>query len=80
MVMKGLNDDEITDFVRFSSQLPVEVRFIEYMPFTGNKWNFDKFVTYRDMLADVMRVWPNLIKIQDGKNDTAKVKGCYYDN
>ena len=73
--MKGLNDDELADFVMLTQRLPLEVRFIEYMPFSGNKWNFDKFIGYRDMLADVMGVWPLLTKIEDGKNDTAKVRG-----
>jgi cyclic pyranopterin phosphate synthase len=72
VVMKGLNDDELIDFVHLTERLPVAVRFIEYMPFSGNRWNFEKFVAYRDMLAEVLRVWPRLNKIQDGKNDTAK--------
>ena len=75
VVMKGLNDDELIDFVHLTERLPVEVRFIEYMPFSGNRWNFEKFMAYRDMLAEVLRVWPHLTKIQDGKNDTAKVRG-----
>ena len=25
----------------------IDVRFIEYMPFDGNKWNTDKMVSYQ---------------------------------
>ena len=32
VVMQGLNDDELLDFVRFASERPVTVRFIELMP------------------------------------------------
>lgn len=73
--MKGLNDDEVLDFVRLTEHLPVHVRYIEYMPFSGNRWHLKKFVPYRDMLAQVMGVWPGLMKMEDGKNDTSKVRG-----
>lgn len=33
VVMRGVNDDEIVDFVEMTREKEVEVRFIEYMPF-----------------------------------------------
>lgn len=33
VVMKGFNDDELLDFVEFVKDRPIEVRFIEFMPF-----------------------------------------------
>jgi GTP 3',8-cyclase len=35
VVMRGVNDDEILDFVRMSIERPYAVRFIEYMPTSG---------------------------------------------
>ena len=35
--MRGLNEDELLDFVALTEGLPLDVRFIEYMPFDG-KW------------------------------------------
>jgi cyclic pyranopterin phosphate synthase len=35
VVIRGLNDDEIPDFVRFAREERVEVRFIELMPTSG---------------------------------------------
>jgi len=35
VVIRGLNDDEIPDFVRFAAREKVEVRFIELMPTSG---------------------------------------------
>lgn len=35
MVMRGLNEDELLDFVALTEKKPLEVRFIEYMPFDG---------------------------------------------
>lgn len=34
--MRGLNEDELLNFVDFTKDLPLDVRFIEYMPFDGN--------------------------------------------
>ena len=33
VVMRGVNNDEILEFVEFTRHRPIEVRFIEYMPF-----------------------------------------------
>ena len=35
VVIKGVNDMELMDFVRLTKDLPLYVRFIEYMPFGG---------------------------------------------
>eukprot|EP00920_Eleutheroschizon_duboscqi_P001777 GHVT01004605.1.p1 GENE.GHVT01004605.1~~GHVT01004605.1.p1 ORF type:complete len:470 (+),score=107.45 GHVT01004605.1:218-1627(+) len=36
VLMRGVNDEEIESFVALTSQLPVHVRFIEFMPFAAN--------------------------------------------
>ena len=51
----------------------LDVRFIEYMPFDGNRWNLSKFVPYSSMLSTVMARWPQLTKLADQPNDTSKV-------
>ena len=33
--MRGTNDDQVLNFVAFTQKNPVNVRFIEYMPFDG---------------------------------------------
>jgi cyclic pyranopterin phosphate synthase len=53
VAMKGVNDDEIADFVSFATTRPVNVRFIEFMPFDGNEWSRDRMFTYREMLEAV---------------------------
>lgn len=35
VVMRGTNDDQVMNFVAFTKDMPVSVRFIEYMPFDG---------------------------------------------
>lgn len=35
VVIRGLNDREVLDFVKLTQDKPISVRFIEFMPFTG---------------------------------------------
>ncbi|TPX48793.1 hypothetical protein SeLEV6574_g01833 [Synchytrium endobioticum] len=72
VVMKKVNDMEVLPFVEMTKEWPVYVRFIEYMPFGGNKWNKDKFVPYRDMLQTIRARYPELYKLSDEPNDTSK--------
>ncbi|XP_012577155.1 PREDICTED: molybdenum cofactor biosynthesis protein 1 isoform X2 [Condylura cristata] len=72
VVMRGLNEDELLDFVALTEGLPLDVRFIEYMPFDGNKWNFKKMVSYKEMLDTLRRRWPELEKLPEEESSTAK--------
>jgi molybdenum cofactor biosynthesis enzyme MoaA len=38
VIIKGLNDNEVLDFVNFVKDKKMTVRFIEYMPFEGMKF------------------------------------------
>ncbi|XP_044866109.1 molybdenum cofactor biosynthesis protein 1 isoform X3 [Mauremys mutica] len=72
VVMRGLNEDELLDFVALTKNQPLDVRFIEYMPFDGNKWNFKKMVSYKEMLDTVRQRWPDLEKLPCEASSTAK--------
>ncbi|XP_067681894.1 molybdenum cofactor biosynthesis protein 1-like isoform X2 [Haliotis asinina] len=72
VVMRGLNEEEILDFVEFTQHKKVDVRFIEYMPFGGNKWNFNKLVSYQQMLDIIRSRWPDFDRLSDQPNDTSK--------
>ena len=74
VVMKGVNDNEIIDFIELSKKLPISVRFIEFMPFDGNGWNRDKTVSYASLMEKVETAYPNedIIRLQDAPNDTSK--------
>jgi len=71
VVMKGLNDMEIVDFVEWTKNYPIEVRFIEFMPFAGNRWTSNKVVSMEEILqqVDSKYVYQPLAA---GPNDTAK--------
>lgn len=53
--MRGFNDDEIGDFVDLTRDKPINIRFIEFMPFDGNVWNVKKLVPYFEMRDKVVR-------------------------
>ncbi|KAF1811504.1 molybdenum cofactor biosynthesis prote [Eremomyces bilateralis CBS 781.70] len=72
VVMRGLNDREILPFVELGREQDIEVRFIEYMPFDGNKWSKGKMFPYQEMLDRIRSKYPTLEKVQDHKNDTSK--------
>ena len=71
VVMKGLNEDEIIDFVEWTKHEPVHVRFIEFMPFTGNWWTSNKVFPMQKMLELIKEKY-EVERLADEKNDTAK--------
>lgn len=72
VVMRGMNDQEVIPFVEMTQEKDIEVRFIEYMPFDGNKWSKGKMFSYSEMLDLIRTKYPNLQKVQDHKNNTSK--------
>lgn len=50
VVMNGVNDGEIADFIRWTRDEPVHVRFIEFMPFTGNRWQPERVLGWQQIL------------------------------
>ncbi|KQW98909.1 GTP 3',8-cyclase MoaA [Flavobacterium sp. Root420] len=80
VLMKGFNENEITDFVQLTQFLPISVRFIEFMPFAGNEWDRSKMVSQNEILSEVNNVFSSeeIQKLEDEKNFTArtyKIKG-----
>jgi cyclic pyranopterin phosphate synthase len=71
VVMKGLNDNEIVDFIAWTKNQPVEIKFIEFMPFSGNKWTSNQLFSLEDILHTIGQVY-TVIPVEAGANDTAK--------
>ena len=72
VVMRKVNEREIISFVELSKEKDIEVRFIEYMPFEGNKWNREKMLSYKEMLGIIQSKYPGLQKVLDHDNNTSK--------
>ena len=71
VVMKDFNDNEINDFIEWTKDSPIHVRFIEFMPFSGNRWTSNKVFTLQQILHVVEEKY-SYIRLNDEKNGTAK--------
>ena len=72
--MKGINDNEIVDFIEWTKHQKISVRFIEFMPFDGNQWDTSKVVSYNTILDTVRNKFSvtQLMPIEGHINDTSK--------
>jgi len=74
VLIKDFNDNEVIDFIKFTKDLPISVRFIEFMPFDGNKWDKAKMMSYAEVMALVNSEFDSntVLRIEDAPNDTSK--------
>lgn len=72
VLMQGINDDEICDFIALTKTEPLEVRFIEYMPFSGNRWSSDQVMTQKKILETIATKY-TFEAMPMGIHDTAKL-------
>jgi cyclic pyranopterin phosphate synthase len=81
VLLKGTNDNEIADFIEWGRHLPITVRFIEFMPFSGNKWDWkENGISLNDVLARAKAHFGEeaIERVEDAPNDVSKnfrVKG-----
>ena len=71
VAISGVVDKELMDFVQATKDLPLHIRFIEFMPFAGNQWKTEKVLTAKQMLEQVEQHF-DIVKLKDAPNDTAK--------
>ncbi|MCX2452275.1 GTP 3',8-cyclase MoaA [Pedobacter sp. PLR] len=71
VVMKGLNEEEIEDFILWTKHHPLQIRFIEFMPFSGNKWTSNKMFSLQEILASIAKDFA-YIPVKGDAHDTAK--------
>lgn len=74
VLIKGTNENEIIDFIDWTKKTKINIRFIEFMPFDGNKWEWEKKVSFKEILdqADLNYGTQGYYKIQDSENDTSR--------
>jgi len=71
VAVNGVVEKEIFDFIGLTKELSLHVRFIEFMPFAGNKWSKNKVVTSVQMLKWVEQSY-DIIKLKDEPHATSK--------
>jgi molybdenum cofactor biosynthesis protein A len=74
VLLKGFNDNEVVDFVNYTKNKPVAVRFIEFMPFDGNSWDKSKLVSYQEIIDQVKGHFTEteLVQLPNEQNFTAR--------
>lgn len=55
VLLRGVNEDEIGDFVNLTKNLPVEVRFLEFMPFDANGWSANRLIPQADIVEAIQK-------------------------
>jgi molybdenum cofactor biosynthesis protein A len=70
VLIKGVNDNEVIDFIRFTEEHDIAIRFIEFMPFDGNQWDRKKVVTQEEILKLAYQEFGEtaIIKLKEEKN------------
>jgi len=60
-LLRGENEDEAVDLVRFGRDHGYEVRFIEFMPLENDRsWDLGRVVGGASVLRSIAAVWPML--------------------
>jgi len=74
VLIKDFNENEIIDFINLTKDWPIVVRFIEFMPFNGNKWDVSKLVSYESIMNSAFNEFSKtkIIRLKDAQNDTSK--------
>jgi GTP 3',8-cyclase len=70
--IRGLNEDEITDFARITLDTPYQVRFIEFMPLGAHKfWRSERVVSAEDARSVVEKIG-SLTPVRQKKSGPAR--------
>ncbi len=73
VIIRGCNDDEIGDLASLARAGDVTVRFIEYMPFDGQRlWGMEKVVSGREIIEKIREQY-ELAAVPRESGSTAKI-------
>ncbi len=71
VVMRDINTAELPAFVEMGRHKDLHLRFIEFMPFDGNEWNWEKVFGY-DEIIDLLGAQFDFDKLNDKPNSTSR--------
>ncbi|RKQ63808.1 cyclic pyranopterin phosphate synthase [Thermovibrio guaymasensis] len=72
VLIKGFNDSEIEEFVKFSDEFQVEVRFIELMPVGGKFFSQENFIPISEIREKIEAIYGPLEPYKNYKKGPAK--------
>lgn len=71
VLIKGVNDNEINDFIALTRYKNLTVKFIEFMPFKGNKWDWSKGVSEKEILETISGRFGKVEALKNPKHSTS---------
>ncbi|MFK7809600.1 MAG: GTP 3',8-cyclase MoaA [Saprospiraceae bacterium] len=71
VVMEGHNIEDIIPLVNLAKEKPIDVRFIEEMPFNGNGKKAELLWTFPKILAHIENTYPAIAKLPDPPHSTS---------
>ncbi|MEO9476003.1 MAG: GTP 3',8-cyclase MoaA [Cyclobacteriaceae bacterium] len=72
VLIKGVNDQEINDFIELTQFEKLDVKFIEFMPFKGNKWSWDKGISEEEILRIAGDKFGQVTTLDNPKHSTSR--------
>lgn len=73
VLLKGINDNEIVDFIEWTKCENMEIRFIEFMPFKENGWQQSGVISFNEAFTRAKERFGNKITaVESEKNSTAR--------
>jgi len=73
VVIRGANDDELAELLRYAASIDAEVRFIEYMDVGGaTRWSPEQVVSRAEMLARIEEAVGPVAKLPGRGSDPAE--------
>ena len=73
VLMKNVNDDEIVQFAELAHSQNLNVRFIEFMPFGGNRFESAKMMSGNEVLKVLYENQIDICKVKTSIHDTTKL-------
>jgi len=71
VLIKGVNDNEINDFIELTKHKNLTIKFIEFMPFKGNKWDWSKGVGKLEILDLISKRFGNIEELKNPRHSTS---------
>jgi len=74
VLMRDVNESEVVDFIELTKKERMHVRFIEFMPFDGNQWDWSKKVSEKEILEKVIAHFgaANVLEVDPPPNSTSR--------
>lgn len=68
VIQRGMNEDEIVDLAELARDHPLQVRFIEQMPFNGGPFDSTHPLTAQEILNVLRQTYPDLREASGGES------------